>query len=364
MLLGRASQQRPDRALCVLVISPGIVARGRVRSGWGSLIVVGIAVAVCSVGFGASRRLGPTVLICSPPIGGYPTPGYPGPSLSVPGLDTSPSFATFATVTPQDGVEVEGSQVVGAVQDSCGGPLAHASLGGVVTSDVDMASWGAGRIDVVARGADGAAWHAAAIRASADTTQTIVLGWESLGGAIVGAPTVASAGPDRLRVFARGEDDALWTRAWDGQQWTEWANLGGTLSSEPDAASPGYASRYDVVALGADGRLCHAWFIRAIGPWECFDGGYTSAPTIGVAGGGELASMFVRGSDGALWSRYYRGTGAWSEWFLVGGQLTSAPDAIFVTQDDVRVLMRGTDQRLWRTEGDGTIFRPFLRSDR
>ncbi len=47
-------------------------------------------------------------------------------------------------------------------------------------------------------------------------------------------------------------------------------------------------------------------------------------------------------------------------WFLVGGSLGSAPDAAYVGPDDVRVVVRGMDGWIWRTDGDGRTYRPFV----
>ena len=77
------------------------------------------------------------------------------------------------------------------------------SLGGLMTSDPDAASWGGNRIDAFVRGLDGALWH----RWTADGTN-----WshgKSLGGSITSGPTAVSWGTNRIDVFARGVDNAV-----------------------------------------------------------------------------------------------------------------------------------------------------------
>ena len=54
------------------------------------------------------------------------------------------------------------------------------------------------------------------------------VGWENLGGVITSAPTVSSWQRNRLDVFARGTDGALWHIWWNGRNWSEWESLGGT----------------------------------------------------------------------------------------------------------------------------------------
>ena len=53
--------------------------------------------------------------------------------------------------------------------------------------------------------------------------------WESLGGALdpASTPAASSWGADRLDVYARGRDGATWHRWWDGVEWVPWEQLPG-----------------------------------------------------------------------------------------------------------------------------------------
>src|SRR5262252_2994566 len=64
-------------------------------------------------------------------------------------------------------------------------------------------------------------------------------GWESLGGALRGAPAVSSWSSGRLDVFVRGTDDAMWHKWWDGNTWSGWEYQSGVLSAHPSAVSWG-----------------------------------------------------------------------------------------------------------------------------
>lgn len=73
-----------------------------------------------------------------------------------------------------------------------------------ITSAPAAVSWGGGRIDVFARGGDGALYH-----------QFLEVGvwlgsWIRLGGQLTSAPAVASRGYGKLDVFVRGTDNALY----------------------------------------------------------------------------------------------------------------------------------------------------------
>ncbi|WP_245732727.1 hypothetical protein [Salinibacillus kushneri] len=47
-------------------------------------------------------------------------------------------------------------------------------------------------------------------------------GWESLGGTLASAPSVSSWQNNRLDVFARGTDNALYHIWWNGMSWSNW----------------------------------------------------------------------------------------------------------------------------------------------
>ncbi|HPJ29786.1 MAG TPA: beta/gamma crystallin-related protein [Methanothrix sp.] len=83
-------------------------------------------------------------------------------------------------------------------------------------------SWGPNRIDVFVRGSDNALWHR---YWDGKTWQP----WESLGmppsGGLASAPAAASRGPNKIDVFIRGSDEALWHRYWNGSKWSDWESM-------------------------------------------------------------------------------------------------------------------------------------------
>jgi Repeat of unknown function (DUF346) len=76
-------------------------------------------------------------------------------------------------------------------------------------------------------------------------------GSENLGGVITTAPHSVCWEPNRIDVFARGNDNALYHKWWDGSNWGGWESLGGVITSDPVAVSWG-ANRIDVFAKGSD----------------------------------------------------------------------------------------------------------------
>jgi hypothetical protein len=70
----------------------------------------------------------------------------------------------------------------------------------------------------------------------------------------------------------------------------------------------------------------------------------TSGPAAASWASGRL-DLFVRGTDNALWHKWY--SGGWSNWESLGGVLTSDPGAVSWGSDRIDVFVRGTDNQLW-----------------
>jgi hypothetical protein len=145
----------------------------------------------------------------------------------------------------------------GGIFGGVGGPL---SLGCVITSDPVAVSWGRDRIDVFARGADAALWHIA----------WDGVAWskcESLGGGMIGSPAAVARNTGQLDVFVRGTDNVLQHKAYNGTVqnpalgfWSQWERLPlGGPTGTPTAVSWD-AGRLDVFVRMSTGVLGHvAW---------------------------------------------------------------------------------------------------------
>jgi putative pyrroloquinoline-quinone binding quinoprotein/putative pyrroloquinoline-quinone-binding quinoprotein len=210
------------------------------------------------------------------------------------------------------------------------------TAGGSVTSGPDVASWGAQHLDLFARGTDNALWT----RTFNGTTWT---GWSSLGGEITSDPSAVSQASGRIDVFARGTDGALWQRSFNGS-WGPWASLGGGMIGGPDASSWG-SGRVDVFIRGLDNAIWHRAATGSTwGGWESLGGSISSDPAA-VSQAPNSINLFARGADNALWHRPY--TGSWGAWSSLGGSLTSGPDAASWGGGRVDVFARGGDLAAW-----------------
>jgi hypothetical protein len=176
--------------------------------------------------------------------------------------------------------------------------------------------------------------------------------WEDLGGILTSAPAVSSWQRNRLDVFGRGQNQALWHKWWDGTRWSQWEDLGGVLTSAPAAVSWG-PNRIDVFGRGQNQALWHKWWDgRRWSDWEDLGGVLTSAPAVSSWGPNRL-DVFGRGQNQALWHKWWDGI-RWSDWEDLGGVLTSAPAAVSWGPNRIDVFGRGQNQSLWHKWWDGT----------
>jgi hypothetical protein len=220
-------------------------------------------------------------------------------------------------------------------------------LDGTIMEAPDCVSWAANRIDCFARGTDNAMWHRWWDGAAWG-------GWESLGGVILGAPDCVSWGPNRIDCFAKGTDSALYHRWWDGAAWGGWESLGGNILETADCVSWG-PNRIDCFARGTDAAMYHRWWDGvAWGGWESLGGTILDKPDC-VAWGPNRLDCFARGTDLAMWHRWWDGS-AWGGWESLGGVIVEKPDCVSWGSGRLDCFARGTDTAMWHRWWDGSAW--------
>src|SRR5580692_10041021 len=129
-------------------------------------------------------------------------------------------------------------------------------------------------------------------------------------------------GPNRLDVFARGSDQALWHQYWNGSKWAGFQSLGGELADEPVSVSWG-ENRLDVFARGGGNALYHKWWDgSAWGGFENLGESFPGDPAAVSWSSGRL-DVFVRDQSDELQHRYFDGT--WSDWRSLDAKLGGDP---------------------------------------
>lgn len=212
------------------------------------------------------------------------------------------------------------------------------SLGGVTDSPPAAASMAAGRLDIFHRGTDGQLWHKWFSGAWS--------AWEPLGGGMASGPSVSAnpRGPTRLDVFARGSAGDLMHKWWAGS-WSGWESLGGSFVGEP-AAVLWPNGRIDVFARASDNSLRHIWFGGAWSGWENIGGVITSPPTAAAWDNGRL-DVFARGNDGSV--AHISWGGAWSVWESLGGSAVGAPGVASWAPGRLDLFHRGQNNMLYHS---------------
>jgi Glycosyl hydrolase catalytic core len=214
------------------------------------------------------------------------------------------------------------------------------------------ASWSTSRLDVFYRGTgdDGGIY-----RRSWDNNGP----WSSasaMGGSTSSSPAVAAPAPRRLDLFARGDNNGVRTRRYDGTTWSGWSSLGGLTYASPAASARRGTSIVDVFTRGLGDAVYHRY--RNGTTWSpgwvsigAPPGGARSAPA-SISNATGRIDVFVRGADAAIWRNTW--TTAWSGWTSVGGTTTSAPAVASRGTNRLDLFTRGTDGAIYRTFNDGS----------
>ena len=219
------------------------------------------------------------------------------------------------------------------------------SLGGTATSAPAVASWTDERLDVFVRGTDNALYHKW-------FDGDIWRGWEGLGGTLTSAPAAVSWGPNRIDVFVVGTDSALYHKWWDGKKWHNWEGLGGTLKFAPAVCSR-RPNHLDVFAAGSDGSLLHRiWTGSKWTQWENLGGVLSNSPSA-VAWDDHRIDVFARGTDGMLYQKWWDAT-SWQGWTGHGVLSRFAPTVSSRRPNHLDVYTVAEDHTLWHRVWTGS----------
>jgi hypothetical protein len=205
-------------------------------------------------------------------------------------------------------------------------------------------SWDGRRVDLFVLGTDRAVWHTSTV-VDAQGQPTTFAAWQSLGGVLNTAPAVGSVAPGQLLVTARGPDNALWTRVWNGSAWSSWGTLGGRSLAAP-AVDVVDAGSYRALVVGTDGavwqRLVGANGVP-LGSWSSTGVRSSFAPAASATAGWARSIRAVAYSNGAG-VRQIWGNGTVVD---IGGAVTSAVALVESGTTTTTTFARGTDNALW-----------------
>ena len=184
-------------------------------------------------------------------------------------------------------------------------------------------------------------------------------GWFNLGRppvGFIGGPAIISRNGTVCNIYVRGGDNALWQKAWYDNKWHDWSrhNDGGVITSTPTLGSMGPDHEH-VFARGLDGNVWQKYWTKA-GGWKGWFNlgappGMIDGPAT-VSRNGSVCNLYARGGDNGLWARSYWNN-HWGNWdkFHDDGVLSERPAPGSMNGDHEHVFVRGTDgavyQRWW-----------------
>ena len=184
------------------------------------------------------------------------------------------------------------------------------------------ASWGPGRIDVVTRGKDAKIWHHWFDGGTWNGDRGACFkppGFsDAADGQFSSSPAIAAPFSNRVEVYARGMNNALWFRYYDGD-WHPWASLGKPpgleLTSDPAAASQfGWMT---ALVRCSDGAVWQKeWADNRWQAWRSLGGISTTAPAVASPFPGR-AEAYHRGTTGEIYISIFE-NGRWGGWVSLG----------------------------------------------
>jgi hypothetical protein len=144
----------------------------------------------------------------------------------------------------------------------------------------------------------------------------------------------------------------LWS---DNTEACDLESVGGLSTNQPAIATQDSVHR-DVFVRSSDGAV---WTRSSNGVgWSAWSslGGLSPSGPAAVSWASGRIDIFVRGMDNGLWHRGWTPAG-WSPWQSLGGIITSAPAVASWAANRLDVVARGNDNALWHIGFDGTAWR-------
>ncbi|MET9079219.1 glycoside hydrolase family 27 protein [Streptomyces sp. NPDC004232] len=199
-------------------------------------------------------------------------------------------------------------------------------------------------LTVFTRGTDGSLRAQAARGGDWSEARTADLGGPTRG-RILGQPAAYASAGGRIDVFVRGTDDTAYRRVYANGRWGRWQSLGGTLTDAPTVAFAG-PDDWTLFARGADGEL---WSRGPASGWAAQgapqDKAFYGRPSGVVDDAGRL-HVAVRTPDDSVWTRTRDASGTWSDWTALGGTTSGSPTLV-ASGDTVHLYARAGDYTLW-----------------
>ncbi|XUL85778.1 glycoside hydrolase family 27 protein [Streptomyces galilaeus] len=165
-------------------------------------------------------------------------------------------------------------------------------------------------------------------------------------GRILGQPAAYASAGGRIDVFVRGTDSRVYRRVFAAGRWGAWQSLGGQVADAPSVAFTDPA-HWTLFATGSDGQVVQRGPSTA---WSSLGapGGRVvyGRPSAAVDAQGQV-HVAVRSAADDVWTRTRDTSGEWSPWSSLGGTVSGSPTLVAVG-DAVVLYARAADYTLWQ----------------
>ncbi|MFF0138841.1 glycoside hydrolase family 27 protein [Streptomyces sp. NPDC005227] len=200
-------------------------------------------------------------------------------------------------------------------------------------------------LDTFLRGPDGTLIQHTSAANGTGVARTRDLGAPTRGG-VLGQPAAYASAGGRIDVFVRGADSAVHRRVYAHGRWESWESLGGRVSDAPSVAfgDPGH---WTLFARGADGRVVQRGPSSGWSSLDAPEGRVVHGRPAAVTDSAGRTHIAVRTGSDDVWTRSRDASGEWSPWTSIGGTVSGSPTLVAVG-DTVVLYARAADYTLWQ----------------
>lgn len=180
-------------------------------------------------------------------------------------------------------------------------------------------------------------------------------------GRILGQPAAYASAGGRIDVFVRGTDSRVYRRSFTYGRWGAWQSLGGRVTDAPSVAFADPA-HWTLFATGTDGQVVQRGTSTG---WSSLGapGGRAvyGRPSAAVDSQGRV-HVAVRSAADDVWTRDRDASGEWSPWTSLGGTVSGSPTLVAVG-DAVVLYARAADYTLWQQRYENGAWQGWTKRD-
>jgi len=178
-------------------------------------------------------------------------------------------------------------------------------------------------------------------------------------------PAASSRAAGQVSVFLRGTDATLQASDLGSGSFTPWRSLGGQLSSAPGAEGRG-GSTTDVFVRGTNVAMYQRYFTPSGGwsGWYGLGGSMLSAPGVTERNGGQYVDTYYRGPDNGIVAKSWVSGVGWTaenKTALDPGLTLSAPALVSRGSGRLDVIVRGTNDLVYIDVWNGSAWSGWAR---